>query len=422
MLKYLFLLGIMGEWVFFLFLSLFRLEYAGAQNSNLYTYFWILIFSATTIALIVYLLNYIKKGTFPKFFILKVSPIIFVILLYLISFLLNGFDNNANGYYASIFFAMCIPAYLIGLICTSLSKENQLINIVVNFVLLGSIILILSLVRLITGGGANDSLDTIGGVGRLGIGYLATHFFIVTFYLFLFSNKLSDVFKSTLKPNNRWLWFIYLLLAIQLATVIFSGSRGPLLNLVIISIVMVITKVFQKNIIESIKKIAVLIILAFSFFLLYNIFGSNYFSTSTERTLTLFQLNESNWAGGSGRESIYPLALKMFEEKPIFGYGPLGFLSESNLQMHPHNLILEGLVDYGIVGAVFIVIFLFYILKRYSNAIKSNVNILLIFFLFISTLLELQVSGTFMAHARFWFFIGLSIGFTNRKDNKIERV
>ena len=400
----------MAEWIFFLFLSLFNLQYSGANDSNLYIYYWIIVFSFSIFSLILYLHNYLKQSKFPKTFFKKICPIVLIISLYLISFSLFGYDNVKNGYYAQIFILMCVPSFLLGYLCTEKKQENILISSVINFVVIGTMILTVSLYRLIFSSVGTESLETIGGAGRLGIGYLATHFFIITFYIFLFeqakkTNRINLLFNLPLKN-----FFLLLMLLIQVSTVLFSGSRGPLLNLLIVSLIMIIVKFLENDLRTFMKKISILFLVLIVIAQLFKSFAQDLFATSTERTLTLFQLDSENWAGGSGRESLYPKAIDMFIDKPIFGHGPMAFLSKSGTGMYPHNLFLECLVDYGLVGLMVFIIFLSFIIFKYIKSFELNKNILLIAFLFISTLIELQVSGSFMANPRFWFFIGFAMG------------
>lgn len=412
-LRYLFLLGIMGEWVFFLTLSFFNYQYAGSNESNFYVFYWILIFILSLVVFGLSLLNYIKLGKMPKYFIVNILPIFIVIILYLISFSVYGYNDTGNGYYAKVFVSMCVPTFIIGYICATKNKENQLIDIVIKFITLGTGILIISLYRLVTTNIGVGSLDSIGGVGRLGIGYLATQFFIVTFYIFLFSHRMENSNLSYLFKSRIKFILICIMLAIQVSTVIFSGSRGPLLNLILVAILMLLVRIFQNNLISFIKKLLSITLIILGFVFIFNNFAKKYFVFSTERTLTLFELDKDSWAGGSGRESLYSLAMDMFSNKPFFGYGPMGFLSSSGTNMYPHNLFLESIVDYGLVGLLIITLFFIFLIKKYIKKIKLNKNLLLILFLFTSSLIELQVSGTFIANARLWFFIGLGMGFIN---------
>ncbi len=117
--------------------------------------------------------------------------------------------------------------------------------------------------------------------------------------------------------------------------------------------------------------------------------------------------------GGSGREEIYPLAIAMFKNKPLFGYDPMGFLCASGIKTYPHNIFLELLLDYGIIGTLGWLIFFYFIVKNYIVKMKYNNLSDVVALLFISNFIELLVSGSFMANYQFWFFIGYGVGVEN---------
>lgn len=60
------------------------------------------------------------------------------------------------------------------------------------------------------------------------------------------------------------------------------------------------------------------------------------------------------------RERIYPTAFEMFQEKPLFGWGPITSTFELGMRLghpeeetkNPHNLILFGLVSTGLLGSL----------------------------------------------------------------------
>jgi len=59
------------------------------------------------------------------------------------------------------------------------------------------------------------------------------------------------------------------------------------------------------------------------------------------------------------REQIYPTAWRMFQEKPLLGWGPITSTYELGMRLghpeeetkNPHNLILFGLVSTGLLGS-----------------------------------------------------------------------
>tara|TARA_Y100000591_G_scaffold283095_1_gene263881 strand:- start:1871 stop:3130 length:1260 start_codon:yes stop_codon:yes gene_type:complete len=81
-------------------------------------------------------------------------------------------------------------------------------------------------------------------------------------------------------------------------------------------------------------------------------------------------------------EGHYMLALKMFKQKPILGYGPKTFrkfcsesenyLNEVACTTHPHNVMMQLLAETGIIGSViYLSIFCFISFNLLKIAIKS---------------------------------------------------
>lgn len=78
----------------------------------------------------------------------------------------------------------------------------------------------------------------------------------------------------------------------------------------------------------------------------------------------------------------YRLALNLIKQKPIFGYGPKGFRDycrgvnyDSEFGMcttHPHHLLLQIIVELGIVGLIFYLFAAFYVIKNFINLLKFN--------------------------------------------------
>ena len=81
-------------------------------------------------------------------------------------------------------------------------------------------------------------------------------------------------------------------------------------------------------------------------------------------------------------EGHYILALKMFKQKPILGYGPKTFrkfcsepenyINEVACTTHPHNVLMQLLAETGLIGSLFYISIFFYItLNLLKIAIKN---------------------------------------------------
>ena len=77
------------------------------------------------------------------------------------------------------------------------------------------------------------------------------------------------------------------------------------------------------------------------------------------------------------RFKIWDFAIKQIKEAPLFGHGFMSFLYTDTEQQlgflvpHSHNIILELLLDFGIVGTV---LFLWYFVKYYITLIKTHLS------------------------------------------------
>ena len=61
----------------------------------------------------------------------------------------------------------------------------------------------------------------------------------------------------------------------------------------------------------------------------------------------------------SGRDLIYADATEMILERPILGYGLDSFTSYTG-HIYPHNILLEMVIEIGILGAIVFAVYLIY--------------------------------------------------------------
>jgi O-antigen ligase len=114
---------------------------------------------------------------------------------------------------------------------------------------------------------------------------------------------------------------------------------------------------------------------------------------------TIFDLIRENSI--SNRIEMYKMSLELIKEKPIFGHTPavaarplydmlLSMNGPTNKIEHFHNIYLNTLVDFGIVGFI-LFIFIFYalfcrLIKKYKETKSSYV--LMLFFAWIAVLIS----------------------------------
>jgi O-antigen ligase len=149
--------------------------------------------------------------------------------------------------------------------------------------------------------------------------------------------------RSILQPRYV-AWPIFALVGISIVQ---TGSRGGLLALGVGMMVFVL----RRGTIWSKLRNACCVLLLIGFFA--------FISLESETTRARFQrtFEEGNLAR---REEIYPNALQMFQEKPLLGWGNVGYTHELGSRLghldeptkNAHNLILHALASTGILGAI----------------------------------------------------------------------
>ena len=74
-----------------------------------------------------------------------------------------------------------------------------------------------------------------------------------------------------------------------------------------------------------------------------------------------------------------------------------------------HNLELELLCDFGLVGGLMVILLLFWlIIKAFRLTWKTNTTILLLVF-FTASIMQLQFSNSYLRAPIFWFFMGMCV-------------
>ncbi|MBM7702304.1 O-antigen ligase family protein [Metabacillus iocasae] len=173
----------------------------------------------------------------------------------------------------------------------------------------------------------------------------------------LFFACCSAIYRFSLNKKT-----LYLILSILfLFSIVLVGSRGGFLG-ALLSLLLVLT--IKKTLVDwkgkmnisinfSLKYISFLIpcllILYFMFEPIKRVFMGRFIG-STFQSGTVYS---------SGRNVIYSDAILMIKEKPIIGYGIDSFTLKTG-HVYPHNLLLEMLVEIGMLGAIIFVFFVFF--------------------------------------------------------------
>lgn len=240
--------------------------------------------------------------------------------------------------------------------------------------------------------GANDRAQLSYSVS---FGYDVLLFALLFLYNAFKDKKLSDIVAS----------------GISVGMILLGGSRGPILFIGVFIVLYIL-----RELKESRRKILLItfttlttvflylfyeVILAFVAVIIDNMgFSSRFITTLLSGTIT----------SDSGRNKIWGAAIAMIKTKPL-GYGAMGsrsIISELIYAGYPHSIVLEILIDYGvIVGGVILLIFLINTIQiLFTHKREEWSGIFLVFF---CAACSLFISLTYWSIPSFWGSLGIGV-------------
>ena len=242
------------------------------------------------------------------------------------------------------------------------------------------------------------------------------------FCIFLFPFLNSDLIKK-----NKVIYFS-LTSVFFLFTIILSYNRTPLVLFVLsLMLFTILNKDFRKFFITILVTLAITFTLAFNFSEKFSGQFKTYYVSINEIYKSVFLKNYENisitrdYSTGknvrrmlnSTYAELYTTAINLWDEKKFIGGGIKSFRVNCHkyfeCSTHPHNYVLEVLVDTGLVGFLSAFIFLFIslitFLKTYfkkndlENELKTKLQIILMvpFLILLMEVFPFRSSGSFFS-------------------------
>lgn len=213
---------------------------------------------------------------------------------------------------------------------------------------------------------SNFDFESFGEIRRFK-GFLNIHTLMVLIIPLLYKSNLNFVSLFLLIPN-----------------LIMSNSNSPIMGILIVIISISIFYLLQKF--NILKKSSYILILIFPILIInFAKFLPNKFDTES---IQKFEFIIPIQIIDAHRQFIWGFSINKFKEKLILGYGPdtSNFISGSQrtigsvytgtmnfIPSHPHNFLIELLLEIGIVGTIiFVIILFFYNLKFIKLANPKN--------------------------------------------------
>lgn len=210
--------------------------------------------------------------------------------------------------------------------------------------------------------------------------------------------------------RDRWVRVFWtILFSVLLITLFISGARGPFLAGAGTALVFVLiaaycfkTIPYRLNLLVAVSVIIVMVLSAY---------GLGMLDTTLGRIDLIFEQPDMG-ASADIRLELFREALHMWTQNPVTGVGAGGFpvlLGYGDVRVYPHNLVLEVLAEFGLIGFILLAGF-FYSCFRMLPRIRVIMNepvLTAATLLFLYALLNAMVSGGINDNRVLFAFAGL---------------
>lgn len=322
---------------------------------------------------------------------------ILLIILYTVGLFISSIKysytiSHFSGVFKS-FYVRGIPCFIAGILMREKRMLKKIELFFVPIILVVAISLVLVLIKNPT---SSMMLYASLGIDRQTLSYVSSYFIAFIFYYYFNFDELECIalFKS----------FIFrLLIGCALLICIFSlfagGGRGAMCVVIAILLYYLISYKphgSKRGLIFGVFIICIFII-AFRFLSTTSIFSQGY-----NRIINFFMGSQDQ--SSKERMYLYSSAIQLFQDNPFLGYGVGGSLGELNIWSH--NVFLDIMIDYGILGllvfAITVILSFYRILKL--TKISRSEEIAFIFGL--CSFIELLFSGSYLSDAGIWYLFG----------------
>lgn len=392
-----FIIYFFSESLFFGTLSIF----GGVHTTANFTYFNVILAVMVIVLLFYRLINKAKTRNYN----LSVSKtqVLLLISVLSISMLISYARFYPNDYMSKIlsyFMILTIPAGLLGL-SFSVNRIESIYN---KFKYINLYLTLCFALALYKGRNADIGiLNDVAGASHLLVGYTMSALFAFNLLQFINNKKLLSKI------------FYLCLMALNILLIVFSGSRGSLVSIMLIFLIASFKYLFNR------KRIFMFVIIAFLVSGLLKVISTNQnFEFATARILSA--LNTSQDQSSQERYGLYDIAIQAFKDSPIIGNGVGSFSHEVGKYYYPHNIVLELLNDFGLIGIIVAIILFAIIFKQCKSLLKADIKYHFLVFLFINCFVQLIFSGSYLVSSQFWVISTLIWVMRKKKDTNKSTV
>lgn len=317
--------------------------------------------------------------------------LLFVFFSYFLVYIKHGINIIASDTMKD-FLVRSIPAILIAIVASKnnyIKEVSRLINLIlIVFTVCSSKIICVSILK----GYSSNNWEMIFNYDYQSASYMAAYTVGIALY------------KLCIERNSKFIYkimYIYTIISSSLLS-IYSGGRGGVVLCIVYFVLLCLYYVFIEK--KAIKLMSFLFIIMIIFlFYFNNLMENSQLLSGFTRAFEFIGDNGINWEGTSGRKNIYQNCLEIISKHPIFGYGITG--APYNGIERAHNIILDILIDGGIVYLIIWGIIWWIFLKRTLIRIKLHPEYALLVVIFVGDFIMLFFSGVYMRTAAMWFSV-----------------
>ena len=252
----------------------------------------------------------------------------------------------------------------------------------------------------------------------------ASYMIAFCFLIALFTLRYNDQYPKFSFLDKKWYRiFKYCLFPYLIVMAFFAGGRGAFVTILVgllfnIDLLKNLSRETIKKIILGFVFGVILIIILLAWFD-KNGEIAEFFLLSAQRITALVDFQNMDTSNAtSGRDELYADALRFFSESPVYGFGIWAYLFK--IEMFPHNIILEIMLQGGLI---YLTVFIFILIMAYGKYRKmllmdKSQIFLMPFAIYAFTLL--LFSSSFIFEPLFWFVLAYIYNFCFPEEQPVD--
>lgn len=374
--------------IFFFTLGLFSSSYAAGGNAySIYYAVWTAVVGVT-----IYLSS-IKKMANRGIKITRTNAYILCLFVFLLLCSFYGYLLSGTEQIIRYFLSFTTPAIFLALF---ISEKD--IEIFYKYLKHLNFYLTLCILVAYFATGSSDAFTTVGGTTHLLIGYTMAMLFPYNFMNFINGKGVTSRL------------FHLSLIMVNISMVLFSGARGAMVGMAVTFLYLSYGYIIKRK-----RFVILAVTVSLISYAVTKLIGQNSDSLGLKRISLLFK--DDLGVSSSGRSIYYETAISQFKEHPILGNGVATFSNKFGFYTYPHNLLLEILTQFGIIGLIAVLIIAVYVIKNAKFMIKNgSIHHQYIVLLLIQSIVMLMFSSSYLTSLQLW--IPLVLILAARQRNK----